>query len=88
MRHPCDSECARANHCMHREVECPRCGAEVLRCEVDDWGYCTDCSADAEAEREREEEEAEEVEGYILQKILEAKVEAAKAAAKAKGGNA
>ena len=82
MRLPCDAECARANHCMHREVECPRCGAEVLRCEVDDWGYCPDCSADAEAERE--EAEAEEVDGYIMQKILEAKAEAAKA----KGGNA
>jgi hypothetical protein len=59
MRHPCDRECARANHCMHTEVECPRCGAEVLRCEVDDWGYCADCAEEAEAEREAERAEAE-----------------------------
>ena len=88
MRLPCDSECARANWCdvTNTEVECSRCGATVLRCEVDDWGCCADCAE--EAEREREEEADEEIEGYILQKILEAKVEAAKAAAKAKGGNA
>ena len=87
MKLPCDAECARANHCGgFPEIECARCGATVLKCEVDDWGCCADCSE--EAEREREEEADEEVEGYILQKILEAKAEAAKAAQKAKGGNA
>ena len=59
MRLPCDAECARSNWCdlTNTEVECARCGATVLRCEVDDWGCCADCAE--EAEREREEEEAE-----------------------------
>ena len=79
MKLPCDSECARANWCdvTNTEVECARCGAPVLRCEVDDWGCCADCAEEAAAERE--EEEAEEVDCYIMRKILEAKKEAAKA---------
>ena len=82
MRLPCDRECARANWCdiTNTEVECSRCGATVLRCEVDDWGCCADCAEEAAAERE--EEEAEEVDCYIMRKILEAKKEAAKAAAR------
>ena len=61
MRLPCDSECARANWCdvTNTEVECARCGATVLRCEVDDWGCCADCSEEAAAEREAEEAEEE-----------------------------
>ena len=79
MRLPCDRECARANNCGgHTEIECARCGASVLKCEVDDWGCCADCAEEAAAEREEEGEE--EAVGYFMRKILEAKAEAAKAA--------
>ena len=71
MRHPCDRECARANNCGgHTEIECSRCGAPVLRCEVDDWGCCPDCSEEAAAEREADGYEPEE--GYIARKMREA----------------
>ncbi len=57
MRHPCDSECARANNCRGGEVECARCGAPVLRCETDDDGYCADCGAESAEECAAEERE-------------------------------